>query len=169
MGYTAAMKSLFPLLLCTLLALPVSAVTPGEVAPPIDLPVLNGNGSSLRLADLRGQVVYVDFWASWCGPCRLSLPALQAIYDELSAVGFTVLAVNVDALTEEAEGFMQRYPVSYPVLLDPDGLVPEAYDVLGMPSGYLLDREGVVRKVHTGFRRGDEIKLRDEIKALLRQ
>ncbi len=147
-----------------------AGVRVGDPAPPVILPVLAGaDQASLDLATLRGRVVYVDFWASWCGPCRLSFPRLQALRDELGPRGFEVVAVSVDESEEDARSFLEQVPVSYPVVRDGSGETPARFGVLGMPSGYLLDRDGVVRAVHQGFRRGDEQRLRAEVLALLEE
>jgi len=136
-------------------------------APDFKLPVIANGDGSLVMEDLEGSVVYLDFWASWCGPCRLSLPALDAIYQELQDQGLVVAAITVDAVEEDALDFLERYPVSYPIAFDNSGDVPTAFAVNGMPSGYLIDRSGNVRAVHVGFKRGDEVALRDEIIAML--
>ena len=136
-------------------------------APDFALPVIANGDGSLAMEDLEGSVVYLDFWASWCGPCRLSLPALDAIYQELQDQGLVVAAITVDAVEEDALDFLERYPVSYPIAFDNSGDVPTAFAVNGMPSGYLIDRSGNVRAVHVGFKRGDEVALRDEIIAML--
>ena len=154
-------------LLCLCLTLPAAALEVGESAPALDLPRLDSEGGKLSLDTLRGQVVYVDFWASWCGPCRLSFPQLEQLRQELGPRGFEVYAVGVDEDREEALAFLAREPVTYPVLWDPSGDSPRRYAILGMPTGYLLDREGTVRLVHQGFRRGDGERLREEILHLL--
>lgn len=136
-------------------------------APGFSLPVIANGKGSLVMDDLEGSVVYLDFWASWCGPCRLSLPALDTIYQELRDEGLVVAAITVDAVEEDALDFLQRYPVTYPVAFDNSGDVPSAFAVNGMPSGYLIDRSGNVRAVHVGFKRGDEVALREEIVAML--
>ena len=136
-------------------------------APDFDLPIIANAEGQLSLESLRGSVTYLDFWASWCGPCRLSLPALDALYQELAPEGLKVVAVSVDVVEEDALDFLKRYAVSYPVVIDTEGEAPKTYDVGGMPSGYLIDRDGRVRSVHVGFKRGDEVELREEIKALL--
>lgn len=138
-------------------------------APDFALPVIANGDGSLVMEDLEGSVVYLDFWASWCGPCRLSLPALDAIYQELQDQGLVVAAIAVDAVEEDALDFLERYPVSYPIAFDNSGDVPTAFAVTGMPSGYLIDRLGNVRAVHVGFKRGDEVALRDEIIAMLEE
>lgn len=137
------------------------------VAPPFSLPLIANGEGEVDLAALEGSVVYLDFWASWCGPCRLSLPALDTLYRELSGEGLVVTAISVDVVEEDALDFLERYPVSYPVAIDKTGAVPRSYAVNGMPSGYLIDKSGKVRSVHVGFRKGDEIALRSEINALL--
>ena len=138
-------------------------------APDFTLPVIANGDGALVMDDFEGSVVYLDFWASWCGPCRLSLPALDAIYQELKDQGLIVAAITVDAVEEDALDFLQRYPVSYPIAFDNSGDVPTAFAVNGMPSGYLIDRSGNVRAVHVGFKRGDEVALRDEIMAMLEE
>ena len=148
---------------------PVNAAPPEDaiVAPPFSLPLIANGEGEVDLAALEGSVVYLDFWASWCGPCRLSLPALDTLYRELSGEGLVVTAISVDVVEEDALDFLERYPVSYPVAIDKTGAVPRSYAVNGMPSGYLIDKSGKVRSVHVGFRKGDEIALRSEINALL--
>ncbi|MAV72762.1 MAG: thioredoxin [Halieaceae bacterium MED-G27] len=138
-------------------------------APDFVLPVIANGKGALAMDDLEGSVVYLDFWASWCGPCRLSLPALDTIYQELKDQGLIVAAITVDAVEEDALDFLQRYPVSYPIAFDSSGDVPSAFAVNGMPSGYLIDRSGNVRALHVGFKRGDEVALRDEIIAMLEE
>ena len=139
----------------------------GVAAPAFTLPAISNESGQLSLADLRGQVVYVDFWASWCGPCRLSLPAIDGLYQDLAAQGFTALAVSIDIVEDDALDFLKRYPVSYPVVIDIDSAIPRLYSVGGMPSGYLIDRQGMIREVHVGYKKGDERRLRRSIEALL--
>lgn len=135
--------------------------------PPFTLPAIANAGGDFDQSSLKGRVSYVDFWASWCGPCRISLPAIDAIHQELQGRGFQAIAISVDVVEEDATDFLARYPVSYPVLLDASGKVGKTFAVNGMPSGYLVDRSGQVRAVHVGFRKGDEVALREEILALL--
>lgn len=159
------------LLLCLFWSLPLLAqaapVAVGETAPLVDLPRLPLTSSNVRLDQLRGKVVYVDFWASWCGPCRVSFPLLEGLRQELGPQGFEVLAVNVDEFVEDALQFLQEVPVSYPIAYDPQGSTPAAYGIVGMPTGFLLDREGIVRNVHAGFRKSDAAIIREKIIELL--
>jgi thiol-disulfide isomerase/thioredoxin len=124
-------------------------------------------GEVVSLSSLRGKVVYLDFWASWCGPCRISFPQLEQLRAELGSRGFEVYAINVDEVAADALKFLAEVPVSYPVVRDGEGATPRSYGVRGMPTGYLIDREGVVRRIHQGFRRSDGAALRTEIIELL--
>ena len=158
-------------LLCLfgLFSLPVTAgVQVGQSAPPISLPLLaTDNAEVLTLYSLRGKVVYLDFWASWCGPCRVSFPQLEELRQELGPRGFEVLAVNVDEFEPDALRFLEEVSVSYPVVRDGAGDTPATYGILGMPTGYLIDRSGTVRLVHQGYRKSDGAALREDIIELL--
>ena len=157
------------LCLLALLALPAGAgVQVGQSAPPVSLPLLSAGGPALLSLDsLRGKVVYLDFWASWCGPCRLSFPQLEQLRQELGPRGFEVLAVNVDEFEPDAQRFLEEVPVSYPVVRDAAGETPRSYGVPGMPTGFLIDRAGVVRLIHQGYRKSDGASLRNAITELL--
>jgi thiol-disulfide isomerase/thioredoxin len=160
-------------LISLLLALPLSAtalnVAVGDVAPGVELPNLPTDGTTTSLASLRGKVVYLDFWASWCGPCRLSLPMMNTVRNELKDRGFEVLAINVDAFEEDALAFLQELPVDYPVLSDINSVSPSTYGVLGMPTAFLIDRKGIITAIHQGFRKGDADKIRLQVEKLLDQ
>lgn len=154
--------------LALLLATPTLAgVATGQPAPALSYPKLPGNNDHTSLESLRGKIVYLDFWASWCGPCRLSFPQLESLRADLGVRGFEVLAVSVDENLEDALAFLEEHHVSYPVVWDPSGESPAAWGILGMPTGYLIDRQGVVKLVHQGFRKGDGERLRREILKLL--
>lgn len=152
-----------------LFALPAAAgVQVGQSAPPISLPLIaTGTPEVLTLDALRGKVVYLDFWASWCGPCRVSFPQLEALREELGPQGFEVLAVNVDEFEPDALRFLEDVSVTYPVVRDGDGVTPAIYGILGMPTGYLIDRAGTIRLIHQGYRKSDGAALREEIIELL--
>ena len=170
---TYPMKTFVAFLLCALFSVGVQSDPTTKqdaiAAPEFSLPAIANAEGVISLASYKGAVTYLDFWASWCGPCRLSLPALDEIYQELAPMGLKVMAVSVDVVEEDAWDFLARYPVTYPVTIDTEGNVPKAYAVNGMPSGYLIDREGRVRAVHVGFKRGDEDALRAEILQLLEE
>jgi thiol-disulfide isomerase/thioredoxin len=160
--HVMAVLALF-LVLCA----PASGLEAGDQAPEFQLPGLPAGESPVALADFRNKVLYLDFWASWCGPCRLSLPALDRIYAELGEQGFEVLAINVDEVEADALAFLEKYPVSYTVAADPAGVTPSQYGILGMPTAFFIDRQGRVRGVHAGFRRSDEATVRTAIMELL--
>jgi thiol-disulfide isomerase/thioredoxin len=147
---------------------PAAALDAGQKAPEIGLASLTGE--TVALAKLRGRVVLVDFWASWCGPCRESLPALERIAKTYGDKGLVVVGVNIDKTPEVARAFLQKnkLTLSFPVVNDGKHQVAARYQPPTMPSSYLIDREGRVHRVHEGFRAGDAAKLEAEIKALLK-
>ena len=144
-----------------------AAVEVGEAAPDFTLPDIHEGKSSLTLSDLRGKVVYVDFWASWCAPCLRSLPQINDLYTKLKDSGFEVVAVNVDNPIEDGLDFLLDTPLDYRIVADPDGVTPEAYGLIGMPTSYLVDRNGIVQLIHMGFKDNDlEIIEREVLKVL---
>lgn len=147
------------------------AVDAGSPAPAFALPGLREQDGSAThsLADFRGKVIYVDFWASWCGPCVISAPLLNRLRESLVAEGqpFEVVAIDVDQDPEDGIEFLLDEPVSYLALRDPDGATPSAYQVKGMPTGYLVDKTGTVRLVHQGFKPADITLIEDEVRKLL--
>lgn len=124
-------------------------------------------GAPRSLADLRGQVVYLDFWASWCGPCRQSFPFMNSLEAELGEQGLAVVAVNLDEETADAANFLAVHPVHFQVAGGDNTACASAFQVEAMPSSYLIDRAGRLRLVHHGFRAGDAETLRARIEALL--
>lgn len=117
----------------------------GALAPDFTLQTVSGD--SLSLSDLRGQVVLINFWATWCGPCRLEMPAIQARYND---GGFAVLAVNFDESAPQVQTFVDEFEITFPALLDPGGNVQELYRVRGYPTTFFVDADGVIRVVHIG-------------------
>jgi thiol-disulfide isomerase/thioredoxin len=155
-------------LIFSLFSSSVFAVSVGDKAPDFNIPRLETKGI-ISLKQYRGKVVYVDFWASWCGPCRQSLPALNSIRQEFRSKGFEVIAINLDEEREDAMEFLKEFPVAYPTARDTSGKVPEAYGLVGMPTAYLIDRKGNIQMVHEGFKKTDGAPLKAEIKKLLSQ
>ena len=135
--------------------------------PAWELPLIANGEGTVSNTSFLGRVTYLDFWASWCGPCRLSLPALNRLNIDFSPDDFAVVAISVDYVDEDALDFLSRYPVDYPVAIDKTGDSGRAFAVSGMPSGYLIGRDGHIREVHVGFRKGDEEVLRAQIAALV--
>jgi thiol-disulfide isomerase/thioredoxin len=151
-----------------LAAWPAAALEPGAALPALTAGRL-GDAQPLPLQSFRGQVMYVDFWASWCVPCRLSMPALDALYRKHSARGFTVVGVNKDTALADAQRFLKRVPVAFPLAQDPEDALAKAFAVKAMPSGYLIDRRGVVRRVHRGFTAETAAALEREVEELLKE
>jgi thiol-disulfide isomerase/thioredoxin len=130
-------------------AVPLYAAGPGETAPAFSLPA--ASGAATTLAILRGSVVYVDFWASWCTPCRRSFPWMNALHARYAGQGLAIVAINVDKRREDAERFLRDTPAQFTVLYDAQGATPAAYDVREMPSSYLIDRNGTIVLAERGF------------------
>lgn len=145
---------------------PAAAVEAGDRAPGFQAPLL-GEGGDLDLASYKGKVVYLDFWASWCPPCLTSLPILEQLRKEFPATDFQVVAVNLDTDTGRAKRFLSKRSIGYPSASDPSGKIPEKFGLETMPTSYLIDREGVVRHVHKGFRKSDVDGLRTRIRSLV--
>ena len=111
----------------------------------------NGRAASLDLAPYRGKVVYLDFWASWCGPCRQSFPWLDGLVSEYGSKNLVVIGVNVDKDRDRATRFLSETPADFPIVYDPKGELAASYKVTGMPGGVLIDGTGHVRFQHAGF------------------
>ena len=150
----------------SLLAASAAAVEPGAPAPVFRLPTFD-SGQAVSLADFRGKVVFVDFWASWCSPCRQSLPLYDQLREHYAAADFVVLAIGLDEDVADAKAFLAEHPVKYATLQNPQGDVARAFDLKGMPSSYLIDRDGIVRARHVGFEAKDIDALRKEIDGLV--
>jgi thiol-disulfide isomerase/thioredoxin len=142
-----------------------SALSVGEAAPAFALPT--ATGETVALDKLKGRVVYVDFWASWCGPCRRSFPWMNELQQKYGSAGFSVVGVNVDKRRSDAEKFLQQTPATFTIVYDPAGKTPEAYGVKGMPSSYLVDASGKVVAVESGFRDEQKAEFEARIKTLL--
>jgi len=157
-----------------LLAVAVALVTlvsgrltaaPSKAAPNIVLQ--SADGQTVQLATYKGKVVLVDFWASWCPPCKTSFPALDSLYREYQPRGLEVLAVNLDERRRDAERFLGDHPHRLTVLFDPKGASPVAFGVKGMPSSFLIDKAGNIRFTHMGYSGNMDESYRQEIAQLL--
>jgi len=158
------MKTIIKLLMA-LLALSFAA-NASEQAPSCKLKTLDGK-RSLDLADSQGKIRYVDFWASWCGPCAASFPFMNALHGELASQGVEIVAVNLDDNREDALAFLEKNPVQFAIVEDKEAQCPGLYKVKAMPSSYLIDRHGQIRHVHLGFHDVDKTELRAQVQALL--
>lgn len=141
----------------------------GEKGPAPDFTLASKEGGNIRLQEQIGNVVLINFWASWCAPCREELPYLEALQQEYSDLGFTILAVNVDQEPAKAEILLKDIAVTFPVLFDVNDKVSRLYDVQAMPTTVIVDRDGNQRLLHHGYKSGDEVKYKHAVKALLRE
>jgi len=139
----------------------------GQPAP--DFALKSSSGENLRLSEYRGDVVMINFWATWCGPCRQEMPLLDELYSRYQRVGFNLLGVNIDDDSSRAMDMINELGVSFPVLFDATKEVSRLYQVDAMPVTVIVDREGNIRHVHQGYKPGYEQKYLDQIRALLRE
>jgi peroxiredoxin len=157
-------------LLCATFALTpiqtVIAAETGSKAPDCTLMSI-GNAQRYELRQFHGKVLYVDFWASWCGPCTKSFPFLNNLHRELNDQGLQVLGVNLDENPDDAKEFLAKYPADFTVAADANERCARDFEVKAMPSSYLIDRKGIVRHVQLGFRPGEAKELQTLVEQLL--
>ena len=139
----------------------------GKEAP--DFALKSSTGENLRLSEYRGEVVMVNFWATWCGPCRQEMPLLEELFSRYERVGFTLLGVNIDDDPRRAMQMAKELGVTFPVVFDDRKEVSRLYDVNAMPVTVLVDKEGRVRHVHHGYKPGYEEKYLTQVRSLLRE
>ena len=151
----------------TALARADNELSPGMLAPGFELANLVDDTQRRALKDYSGQVVYLDFWASWCGPCLVAMPKIEALRQSINSDEFVVLAINVDRDLKKARKFLTKIGVGYDSLVDEQGRVSASYGLNAMPSSFVINRSGVVTKVHEGFREGDEDELRAHIQGVI--
>ena len=142
------------------------ALEVGQPAPQFTLPTLQQNQPTELKAHL-GKVVYIDFWASWCAPCRTSFPLLDGLHKKLHAKGFEVLGINLDEDKTKAEEFIKELPVGFTLLHDGKGEWADKYVIESMPTSFIVDKHGIVKHIHNGFTSGDIGELEKTITALL--
>jgi peroxiredoxin len=130
----------------------VTAAAPlsqGQPAP--DFTLKSNTNVNMRLGEMRGEVIMLNFWATWCGPCRQEMPELEKLYNKFKSAGFRVLAINVDTETKNTKNFLSSLNISYPVLFDNQKSVSRQYNIEAMPSSVIIDRDGKIRYIHQGF------------------
>ena len=140
------------------------ALEKGAAAPQFDLQGMDG---AVQLAKLTGKVVYVDFWASWCGPCRQSFPWMNDMQAKYGQRGLQIVGVNVDAKSDDAKTFLAATPAKFTIAFDPKGATPRQYGIKGMPSSVLIGPDGKVLAEHSGFREADRAELEAKIQSAL--
>jgi peroxiredoxin len=159
----------FPMLAVLLLVASSATAANPEPKPAPDFKLPSRSGEAVRLADLKGQVVMINFWATWCGPCRQEMPLLEQIHAKYEPLGFTLLGVNVEPDSAGAVKWLEKVPVSFPILFDTANAVAAQFGVEGMPSSVFVDREGRMRYVHRGYKPGDEAEYADLIRSLVKE
>lgn len=147
---------------------PVAALETGNPAPACALTSLPGNQPA-NLEQYRGQVVYVDFWASWCGPCAKSFPFMNTMHEQFKDKGLQIVGVNLDENLDDAKTFLAKYPASFTVMADASKQCAKDFQVKAMPSSYIIDRNGKVHHIHLGFRPGEAENLRILVEKLLNE
>lgn len=137
--------------------------------PAPDFTLKSRSGENIKLSELRGEVVMLNFWASWCAPCRKEMPLLEVLYKKYSDLGFTLLAVNVEEDSSKANGLLRDIPVTFPVLYDNTNKVTKLYKVVAMPSTVIIDRDGNLRYLHRGYLPGYEEEYKKQVSKLIRE
>ena len=146
---------------CAAAASPATAVAPGQFAPEISATA--AGGQPLRLGSFQGQVVLLDFWASWCGPCKKSFPWMNEMQAKYGPAGLRIVAINLDERREDAEHFLAQVPAKFTIGFDTQGKTPGLFGVKGMPSSVLIGANGFIDSLHAGFRDEDATVLEQRI------
>jgi thiol-disulfide isomerase/thioredoxin len=167
--HTVSRQGLKALLVAAALAIAPALSAGDAIGPAAAFSLKSRTGGEVSLGSLKGKVVLINFWATWCGPCRKEMPLLELIQKKYAPLGFTMLGVNVEEDTRLMDTFLKDVPVTFPVLLDPANGVSKLYNVSAMPSTVIVDRKGNVRFIHQGYQPGDEGKYQDLIRQLIRE
>lgn len=156
------------LLLSTCLTMTSAQALPiGQAAP--DFTLKNLAGKNLNLAEQRGNIILINFWASWCGPCRKEMPVLQKLQDKYQDLGVQVWGINVEQENQAGKDFLADLSLSFPIFFDPTNTLSKTYQVEAMPTTVIIDRDGHVRYVYKGYKEGYEKKYAKAIKTLIRE
>ncbi len=137
--------------------------------PAADFTVKSLSGKNIKLSEQRGRVVILNFWATWCTPCKKELPYFNDLYQKYRGVGLQVLGVNIDKGTSEVKRMSQDFNLAFPILLDPKGKISDLYLVRSMPTTYVIGKDGMVHHIHWGFGPDEPARYEKEIRALLKQ
>ena len=152
-------------LVCAFLTLMIPPSTfASEKAPNFTLKTDNG---SITLSKLDNKVIYVDFWATWCTPCRKSFPWMNEMHNKYKKKGLKIIAINLDDNSENAKSFLKKYPVDFTIAYDPEGETADNYKVKVMPSSYLIGKKQKIISTHFGFKNKDKDTLELEFKKAL--
>lgn len=162
------MKNLFHSIIALSIAVVFQAASAGiDSGPAPDFTLKSNTDQNLRLAEQRGEVVMLNFWASWCGPCREEMPHLNNLSEEYEEMGFKLLGINVDENLKDANRAIKKFNVRFPVLFDAENDIAELYKVDSMPTTIIIDRNGEIRHLHRGYKRGYEEEYRKQVGALV--
>jgi thiol-disulfide isomerase/thioredoxin len=158
------------LLICVLaLTAPAVSMAGSVKGPAPNFTLKSLQGKNLKLSEMAGNVVLINFWASWCGPCREEMPLLNDLHKKYEPLGFTVLGVNVEEQLDGARGFLKHVPVDFPILLDNRNQVSKRYQVVAMPTTVVVDRDGNMRYLHKGYKSGVEDIYQQQVRELIRE
>jgi len=146
---------------------PVQAAEVGQQFSACALTKFSNSGQALEMDKYAGKVMYLDFWASWCPPCAKSFPFLNEIHQQYHQQGLQVIGINLDEVPEDADHFLSEHPAEFTLASDLSKQCAEDLGVAAMPSSYLIDRNGVIRHIHLGFRAGETQELREKVLQLL--
>ena len=160
-------KRVLASLVCVFACQAIHAVESGQPAPALS--VSAQKGGQLSLADFKGKVIYLDFWASWCGPCKQSFPFMNDMQAKYGSKGFQVVGVNLDPKRQDADDFLAKVPATFAIGFDPKGDTPKRYAITGMPTSVLIGANGKVVAVHSGFEEGQRKEIENAIAAAVNQ
>jgi thiol-disulfide isomerase/thioredoxin len=157
--------SLYVLAAVLLVAATAAALAPGDTPPAIDMP--DQAGKKVDLRELKGKVVLIDFWASWCGPCKQEMPVLEELHKKYAKDGLVIVGVNIDNNAKKMNNFLKGAPATFRMVRDPKLNIASKYEPATMPSSYFIGRDGKTRYVHEGFQRKDAAEIEERVKRLL--